>query len=368
MNIIQNRRLILLAASLILLGGVTWLGGSAASDRSGLGPAAVEAWGPRPGKVGAYEPGAAYAQAVPPSKQQVEEDEDEQKEEKEGEEQPAGLRRLTQKEVNRIRYMELRGMRLTTERPDRVTVRIPKEAVNDFLLEMEGRADFRDHMQRLAGSAGEKPRQTFLKLSTAQKLHWIAYYRGVAYADKVEIRKDPEVFVEFKANVLPFVLRGCAASGCHAASAGYSGEFRLFTDRHKHADTLYANFLMLNEIEVNGHKLIDRAQPENSLLLNYMLPSDDVKPEFRHPGNVKLKPMFLVRTARQFRRVQDWIGSLKHPMEYYGVYLLRRPTTTGRTEEEEHKPIPEKEREPKGRPATQPFVRDPTSGFSSGRR
>ena len=62
---------------------------------------------------------------------------------------------------------------------------------------------------------GKRNRQAFLKKTATQKLHIIAQCKGDLFADKVEIRTDPEVFVEFRRNVMPFVLRGCATNGCH---------------------------------------------------------------------------------------------------------------------------------------------------------
>jgi hypothetical protein len=223
----------------------------------------------------------------------------------------AGLRKLTSPEINRIRYMELRGMRMKTEQPDRVSCKVPRETVDDFLLEMQGHADFQ----------GERARLNFHKLTAPQKLHAIAQYKGAAYADKVEITSDPEVFLEFKKRVMPIVSRGCGTLACHGASERDVGRFVLYNDPKKTAGTTYANFLMLNEISYNGHRLIDRAQPENSLLLTYMLPKEDIQPDLRHPGNVKVEPIFRSSGPRGFRRIRDWISSLKHPADDYGVHL-----------------------------------------------
>lgn len=281
-------------------------------------------------------------------------------EEGSGEEPTAGFRKLTPQEINRIRYMELRGMRGSnlSEQPDRVTCKIPRQVIDDFLLEMEGQADFITAMTGNRDAGWQRARQAFRKLTAPQKLHQIAYYKGVKYADRVEITADPEVFVEFKKSVLPVLLRGCASSTCHGSANREDLRFVLRNDPKKSAAVLYANFLMLNEIDVNGRPLIDRAQPENSLLLTYMLPVADVKPEMRHPESVKYKPVFQTRTSPGYRRIQSWIRLLKHPAEDYGVRLLGSPSTTtaeaeaaddaeqsGRTE-----PMPEKKEGDEPRP------------------
>lgn len=104
------------------------------------------------------------------------------------------MRKLTAEEINRVRFLELRAFRLAaTDAPDRVTVKIPKKTVDDFLLEMEGHKDF----------LGEPSRRDFRKLTPPQKLHYIAKYQGDAFIDRVKIESDPEVFIEFRKRILP---------------------------------------------------------------------------------------------------------------------------------------------------------------------
>ena len=225
------------------------------------------------------------------------------------------LRRLTQKEISRIRYLELRGMRLKTTQPDRVKVTISLETVNEFLLEMEGHTEFE----------GEASRREFRKLTPAMKLHNIAVYKGASYADKVNVTSDPEVFLEFRKNIMPGVLRGCATAGCHGPYGGEPVGLRLFTDPKKLSETTYANYVVLNEYTVKGAPLINRALPAESLLLAYMLPEKDVKVEMRHSGDAKLRPLYQTRTAPGYVRIQKWIESLKHPVEDYGVRLTHGP-------------------------------------------
>lgn len=225
------------------------------------------------------------------------------------------LKKLTPKQINRIRYLELRGMRTQSPTPDRVVVKIPREVMEDFLVEMEGQPGFR----------GERDRRSFYRMTAPQKLHMIARYRGAAYADRVEIKTDPEVFVTFRRQVLPIVLRGCATTACHASTNEEAAGFRLFKDPKKTPASVYANFVILNDIEVGHRRMINRGQPENSLLLSYLLPKSQVRPELRHPGDVAYKPIFRSRRALKYRQIERWIASLKHPAEDYGVRLVPRP-------------------------------------------
>jgi hypothetical protein len=250
----------------------------------------------------------------------------------------AELRKLTPEEINRIRYMELRAMRLRTSRPDRVSVRISRETIEEFLVEMEGDSRF----------VGKRNRQAFLKQTATQKLHVIAQLKGSAFADKVEIQTDPEVFVEFRRNVMPYVLRGCATNGCHGQANEDAVGFRLFKDPKKTAPTTYANFVILSDLAVGAGRVLDRAQPQDSLLLTYMLPRSEVKVEQRHPGDVELKPIFQSRKTARFKRIEKWIGSLRPRLTLdsneYGVRLVplrAAPEDGDDSQDGEEKPSPD---------------------------
>ena len=225
---------------------------------------------------------------------------------------------LTPAQINRIRFMELRGMRLRTDRPDAVTVKIPRETIEEFLESLKGDPGFSNH---------RRTRREFMKLTPAQKLHQIAVRKGDDWADKVEIKSDPEVFKTFKRKVMPTVLRTCAAAGCHTSTNEELVRFRLYKDPKRTVATTYTNFITLDshELTTEGDDgdvtrvLIDRESPADSLLLCYMLPPDDVKPELRHPGDVRFKPAFTSRGSTVYKNVIRWIGSLRRPSDGYGL-------------------------------------------------
>jgi len=228
----------------------------------------------------------------------------------------APLRKLTPEEINRIRYLELKAMRIASDdRPDKVIVKIPPKTIEEFLDEKKGDDGFQ----------GDQQRREFHKLTPPQKLHKIARYdKDLKYADKVQIETDPEVFVTFRKRVLPIVLQNCATAGCHSATNADAAVFRLSKDPKKLPVSIYTNFVTLCQLTVDKHAVIDRITPEESLLLTYMLPPKDVKPEFQHPGDVKYKPGFPNRASNHYRNIENWIRSLKHPAEDYGVELVPR--------------------------------------------
>ncbi len=330
----------LTAACVIVAGTTVGFSQTAASDpppsSSALGASCAEASPVGLCPLAAPPPGVLCQPERDPPKDEPGEPAEEKGE---GEEPTVGLRKLTRQEINRIRYMELRGMRENkpSAQPDRVSCKVPRPVVDDFLAEMEGREDFVVAMTGSRNASWRKTQQAFRKLTAPQKLHTIAYFKGAKYADRVEITSEPEVFIEFRKNVLPVVMRGCATSSCHGSADREGARFVLHNDPKKTSATFYANFLMLQEIEVDGRRLIDRAQPENSLLLTYMLPVADVRPELRHPDTAKFKPIFHTRTALGYRRMSAWIRSLKHPSEDYGVRLFATTPTTVEDEEDNAK-------------------------------
>ena len=321
--------------------------------------------GPWPGPLSIGEVSAAPL--PPPRPPGTEPDNGDEKPKKPGNDdktdETSGLRKLSKQEINRIRYLELRGIRLkdVTARPDMVTAKISKEVVEQFLQEMQSHPAF----------TNEQSRRDFNRLTAPQKLHQIAFYKGASYADRVEVLSDPEVFVGFKKNVLPPTIRACARAGCHnSAGSDEKVRFRLFNDPKHAPSTTYADFVMLNDVRSNGGRVIDRAHPENSLLLTYMLPAQDVAPELRHPGNIEMTPVFHTTQAIGYRRILKWISSLKHPAEDYGVHLFagaeEPAATTG--EGELPPPGPQKpEAEPeKGEPKPPQLPSGPTSGPADG--
>lgn len=240
------------------------------------------------------------------------------------------LRKLTDKEINRIRYMELRAMR-GRRGVDHITVKIPRDVQNEFLVDMTGHKDFR----------GKRARQEFLKRTPPQKLHIMAHYQGAKYADKVKILTDPEIFVEFRKHVMPQVIRGCATSGCHNSKNDRAYGFKLYKDPKKLPATTYANFIVLNDYMLDGKHMIDRNDPSRSLMITYMLPKSEVPAEYQHPGDVEYRPLFQSYKHPRFQRILKWIGSLKIPAEDYGVRLLpeaKMPTSASNPDDDKDKP------------------------------
>lgn len=113
----------------------------------------------------------------------------------------------------------------------------------------------------------------------SEKLQAIVQATGVRHADRIEIVGDPEVFREFRKRVLPQIARDCARSGCH--NGPNSQAFRFPTHSPQSDAYAYTVFVLLDEMRTAEGTLIDRGDPENSPLLQYMLPA---KANKKQPG------------------------------------------------------------------------------------
>ena len=88
----------------------------------------------------------------------------------------------------------------------------------------------------------------------------------------------------------------------------------------------YTNFLLLDSYSKSGRKMIDRDHKDLSLLLEYGLPADLAKSP--HPGE-RIQPAYQSRSDRNYRRVLDWVRSLKGPPHPDYRVRPRVPWATG---------------------------------------
>ena len=147
--------------------------------------------------------------------------------------------------------------------------------------------------------------------------------------DKVLITTDPKSMLEFRRVVQPAVLAGCATSNCHGTAAG--GSFILYSDTAERPT--YTNFYILATYQQTvGDKaaagsvfggpakraMIDRAQPDQSLLLNFALPLTAAT--YPHPKAGSYNGIFRDKADPKYRAVADWMGKTLRPIPAeYGI-------------------------------------------------
>jgi hypothetical protein len=148
----------------------------------------------------------------------------------------------------------------------------------------------------------------------------------------IEIATDPISLAVFKRDVHPAILQGCATSACHGSDdASANAGFRLYTD-DRSDETIYTNFHTLVKTTVGidnpsgsafggpavvERRLIDRQNPDASLLLEYMLPREQA--DVPHPEVEGLRPMVPTDRAPLYQGVRRWINAgLKKGVTGYG--------------------------------------------------
>ena len=94
---------------------------------------------------------------------------------------------------------------------------------------------------------------------------------------------------------------------------------KLFKKQPRSAAAAYTNFFVLSQLEVDGHELINRSAPEDSLLLQWGLPRKDAK--YPAPNIKGWKPYFHGVKDHRYVDALKWIRGLYAdlPERNYGI-------------------------------------------------
>ena len=204
-------------------------------------------------------------------------------------------------DIYRLRLRELKAN-------DSVQIDFRNKLIDRFLKANRGTGPFAE--------AGAE--QEFLKLSRVAQARYILENidrDNWAMLDDILVKSDPVVFRDFKTRIWPILAQTCASSACHGGVKG-AGDLKLFNVAMGDERILYTNFYILHSY-ARGGQMIDRANPENSLLLECGLP----KKLARTPHSKEINPVFPTRDDNNYRIILNWITTLRHPLlpEDYGV-------------------------------------------------
>lgn len=210
---------------------------------------------------------------------------------------PASSPLLSDADVQKLRWGELLATQSGAVEP--VRVEFAKGFGEKFLSDL----------------AKDAERERFRRAQAPEKFQMVIAAAGsvdaarAKYADEIRIVEDPAVFREFRRVVLPEVMKGCATPSCHGGSV--SKGFRLVNEPRRPTQSLYTNFFILQwATGRNGRPVIDRKDPEGSLLLQYLLPADEAQVS-HPPAQVPVKPMVRGRNDRTYRAILEWIRRLR---------------------------------------------------------
>ena len=211
-------------------------------------------------------------------------------------------------DIYRIRLAELR-------RDDTVAVEFKNDLIERFITRMQGSPpDFTDPKNNDQFRAKPRPEQAlrirkeFENNSNPGK--WL---------DDIIIKSDPKFMIEFRSRVLPSIRGHCAAADCHGGEKG-QGRLKLFsTPSNDRVD--YTNFVIMDGFKNSAGRLIDRDIPDDSLLLQFGLPVEQVK--VRHPKTIRW--VFTSRQTQQYRNIDDWMSKTLQPTPHPDYRLKWTP-------------------------------------------
>ncbi len=156
----------------------------------------------------------------------------------------------------------------------------------------------------------------------------------------VKVLEDPASIREYRTRVQRTVMAGCAATNCHGGTTR-GGAFVLYPKAEGEAG-VYTNFYILQKFSKAApgvapsifggggvRRLINRTQPEQSLLLQYGLPP--AMTDVRHADVPGYRPIFPSREDARYKHILTWIHSLTPVQPDYGIdYALPTNAPTSR--------------------------------------
>ena len=210
--------------------------------------------------------------------------------------------RLTPKQINLIKIWELNF----STRP---RVVVSRKTIDEM---------FQKYAHRSIVPKGIRERRRFRGLKDYKQAKLLIELDARDLLKDVQAIDEPTSLRKFRQSMhLSYVLSYCGTRHCHGGDD--AAAFRLFRARPKDERTAYTNFFILNRYESSQGYMIDRDQPELSLLTQYGLTPDDSN--IPHPQTDNWRPFFRNRSDPRLVRILQWVHTLAEPLRVpnYGV-------------------------------------------------
>ncbi len=217
---------------------------------------------------------------------------------------PPKNQQWSKKDIQKIRFALL-----PTDTPIRgVRITFKRNLIKKFIADMKSQGIF---------TTADQVRQ-FSNASRIQQVQFIKNQTGNKYQSDILINSDPPVMLEFRRAVVPILNRTCANIKCHG---GGVSDFRLIPNMTNTTD-MYANFYLLDTYKCEQGEIINHQQPAASLLLQYLLPTSQVKEGFKHP--ISFRTPIKAKSDAKYQRILQWIQTL--PKDKIDVLLEGKQT------------------------------------------
>jgi hypothetical protein len=170
------------------------------------------------------------------------------------------------------------------------------------------RATFKNDVRRKYIASSGVEANTFNRMPPAQQA-WAIVKNGTPEMKKdVILTNDPPAMATFKRVQQSLISTGCA--NCHSGNKA-QGNFSLHFPANSAAAT-YTNFLILQQYQEKigdrQYSMIDRTQPDSSLLVQFAMPPDVGRPP--HPKAANYKGAVHGKADARLKQAVDWISSL----------------------------------------------------------
>ncbi|MEI7767296.1 MAG: hypothetical protein WCJ97_07650 [Phycisphaerae bacterium] len=220
---------------------------------------------------------------------------------------------LLPEDINRIKVMEL-SLTDMNDPKNKLQGRIERKALDDFWDTILIKDDRYRTMSR-------KDRDAFTAQSNfTEQVRLITDLKAAQFYNKIMITADPAFMTNYKTLVQPLILQNCATAACHGGEKAVG--FRLYSTPVRPTEH-YANFYAISTYVRDGNYMMDRAKPEFSLFIQYLL--DPRVARTKHPGDAKLVQRYANDNDPKLKPVADYIKSLQFPAPEYGIAPAKAP-------------------------------------------
>jgi hypothetical protein len=224
---------------------------------------------------------------------------------------PAGLpdNKLTMEQLNLIKLYEVD---LTTQ----PVVVVPRDVIEEL---------FEKYQHSDLTPKGAAAQRAFRTAKGYEQLELIFRLRAREFYPRITVSRDPPAFQTFRTQLhQSYVINYCATNGCHGDASG--GNLFLFRTSPNSDPTVYTNFFILHRYETPTAYMIDRDEPNKSLLLQYGMARDLAQTP--HPQVPGYHPQIRQPNDPRIRMITNFITQLYKPAPNYGVDYV--PPTPGK--------------------------------------
>ncbi len=172
------------------------------------------------------------------------------------------------------------------------------------------------------------PIEQFMRMTPMEQAVQILHDGTPAMQNDVKIMRDPQAMLIYRRTIQPYVIQNCATSRCHG---GTNGDGLILLTPAESEAASYTNFFILQAYtkSVPGRggifgrgdlHLIDRTQPNKSLLLQYSIPQD--VSDYDHPKVQGYHPPLRGIDDPRYRQIWSWIHDSLNPslsVPNYGI-------------------------------------------------